>query len=149
MKKIYLDDVRTPIQGDWVIVRNYDEFVKKVREIGLKNIDLISLDHDLGDTAMEEYYKNVSPNFKLDYNNIKEKTGYDVAKWLVNNFYYENEERINMSRNEKKRTKFTFPLIYVHSANPIGSGNIMGYVNNFLMNEGQTQTCVKVQIPHN
>lgn len=148
MKKIYLDDVRTPIQGDWVIVRNYDEFVKKVREIGLKNIDLISLDHDLGDTAMVEYYENVSPNFKLDYNNIKEKTGYDVAKWLVNNFYYENEERINMSRNEKKRTKFTFPLIYVHSANPIGSGNIMGYVNNFLMNEGQTQTCVKVQIPH-
>lgn len=149
MKRIYLDDVRTPLQGDWVVVRNYDEFVKKVKEIGIGNIEIISLDHDLGDTAMDEYHKNVSPNFKLDYNNIKEKTGYDVAKWLVNNFYYENEERINMSRNEKKRTKFTFPLIYVHSANPIGAGNIMGYINNFLMNEGQAQTCVRVNIPHN
>ena len=38
--KIYLDDVRTPIQGDWVVVRNYDEFVKKVNEIGLENIVL-------------------------------------------------------------------------------------------------------------
>lgn len=149
MKRIYLDDVRTPIQGDWVVVRSYEEFIQKVKEIGLKNIDLISLDHDLGDTAMEEYYKNVSPNFKLDYNNIKEKTGYDAAKWLVNRFYFENEERINMSRNEKKRTKFVFPKIYVHSANPIGAGNITGYINNFLMNEGQPQTCVRVQIPHN
>ena len=33
--KIYLDDVRTPIQSDWVVVRNYDEFVEKVDEIGL------------------------------------------------------------------------------------------------------------------
>lgn len=148
MKRIYLDDVRIPITGEWEIVRNYDEFIKKIKEIGLKNIELISLDHDLGDTAMEEYHKNVSPNFKLDYNNINEKTGYDAAKWLVNRFYFENEERINMSRNEKKRTKFVFPKVYVHSANPIGAANIMGYINNFLMNEGQPQTCVRVLIPH-
>jgi hypothetical protein len=24
----------------------------------------------------------------------------------------------------------------------------MGYINNFLMNEGQPQNCVRVQIPH-
>jgi hypothetical protein len=36
-KKIYLDDVRTPIdKEDWVIVRNYDEFVDKVSEICLE-----------------------------------------------------------------------------------------------------------------
>ena len=72
---IYLDDVRTPVDVDnWVVVRSYDEFVSKVMEVGLKNIELVSLDHDLGDTAMNEYYNNVSPNYSLDYNNIQEKT---------------------------------------------------------------------------
>ena len=46
-QRIYLDDVRTPIEKDqWVIVRSYDEFVYKVTEIGLENIGLISLDHE-------------------------------------------------------------------------------------------------------
>ena len=80
--RIYLDDVRTPqspnnewIYGieEWTIVRSYDEFVDKVKEVGLENIEVISLDHDLGDTAMKEYYTNVSPNYKLDYENIHEK----------------------------------------------------------------------------
>ena len=30
----------------------------------------------------------------------------------------------------------------------IGSANIIGYCNNFLMNEGQDQTCVRVKIEH-
>jgi hypothetical protein len=157
-KRIYLDDIRIPISPnnawvdgiqEWTVVRSYEEFVSKVNEIGLNNIELISLDHDLGDTAMNEYYNNVSPNYKLDYNNIEEKTGYDAAKWLVNLFYSLNENRINMSRSEKKRDKnFYFPRVVVHSANPIGSANIMGYINNFLMNEGQPQDCVRVNIEH-
>ena len=70
--RIYLDDIRTPsspnnewIEGiaEWTVVRSYDEFVEKVKEVGLENIHLISLDHDLGDTAMKEYYENVSPNY--------------------------------------------------------------------------------------
>ena len=53
---IYLDDVRTPVDTDnWVVVRSYDEFVNKVKEVGLKNIEVISLDHDLGDTAMNAH----------------------------------------------------------------------------------------------
>ena len=148
MERIYLDDVRTPTGDNWIVVRNYDEFVSKVNEIGLKNIDIISLDHDLGDTAMNEYFNNVSPNYTLDYNNIDEKTGYDAAKFLVALFHNTNEARFNMSRREKKADKFVFPIVYVHSANPIGSANIMGYLNNFYMNEGQAQTCVRVQIPH-
>ena len=157
-KRIYLDDIRTPISPnnawvdgiqEWTVVRSYEEFASKVNEIGLNNIELISLDHDLGDTAMNEYYNNVSPNYKLDYNNIEEKTGYDAAKWLVNLFYSLNENRINMSRVEKKRDKnFYFPRVVVHSANPIGSANIMGYINNFFMNEGQPQDCVRVNIEH-
>ena len=146
--RIYLDDVRTPIDKDWIVVRNYDEFVKKVNEIGIPNIETISLDHDLGDTAMKEYFDNVSPNYTLDYNNIHEKTGYDAIKFLISLFYNTNEERFNMSRSERKKHQFVFPNVYVHSANPIGSANIIGYCNNFLMNEGQDQSCVRVRIEH-
>ena len=46
--RIYLDDVRTPIDKDWIVVRDYDEFVKKINEIGIPNIETVSLDHDLG-----------------------------------------------------------------------------------------------------
>ena len=149
MKKIYLDDVRTPVNPDWVVVRSYDEFVEKVRELGFENIDVISLDHDLGDTAMSEYFNNVSPNYTLDYSNIEEKTGMDCAKWLVD-YYYDNynfsEDLI--SRKSKKLIGITFPKVYTHSANPIGSANIMGYINNFLMNEAQQQDCVRVTIEH-
>jgi hypothetical protein len=146
--KIYLDDVRTPHDSEWIVVRDYEQFVNKVKEIGLSNIETISLDHDLGDSAMSEYYNNVSKNYKLDYNNINEKTGYDVAKFLVDFYYETNPDSNNLPRLQKKIRTFVFPIVYVHSANPIGSANIMGYINNFLMNEGQTQNCVRVRIPH-
>lgn len=146
--RIYLDDVRTPIEQDWIVVRSYQEFKDKVMEIGLKNIHMISLDHDLGDSAMSEYFTNVSPNYTLDYSNITEKTGMDCTKWLVNQFYDENPKRIEMSRFDKRNVPIKFPAVYVHSANPIGSANMMGYINNFFMNEGEPQNCVRVQIPH-
>jgi hypothetical protein len=76
---IYLDDVRTPNDEFWLVVRNYDEFVNTITEIGLENIELISLDHDLGDTAMMEWHTNVYHNFTLNYDNIKEKTGMDCT----------------------------------------------------------------------
>lgn len=136
--RIYLDDVRTPIDPEWIVVRSYEEFVKKVEELGLDNIEVISLDHDLGDTAMNEYYTNVSPNYTLSYDNIQEKTGYDCAKWLVNHWFTVN------SPNHHGH----FPTVYTHSANPIGSANIMGYINNFWMNCSKPQTCVRVRIEH-
>jgi hypothetical protein len=143
---VYLDDVRTPNESGWTVVRNYDEFVDVVSKLGLENIEAISLDHDLGDTAMSEYFNNVSPNYILDYNNIKEKTGLDCAKWLIDHYLdnYVTEE----SRSEKRDSGIVFPKVFTHSANPIGSANIMGYINNFLMNEGQPQTCVRINIPH-
>jgi hypothetical protein len=129
---IYLDDVRTPIQGDWVVVRSYDEFVETVTKIGLENIDLISLDHDLGDSAMMEWRTNVYHNYKLDYNNITEKTGMDCAKWLV-------EQWMN-SRPVVE--------VKVHSANAIGSANIMGLLNNYRHVNRLPQDCVRWQVPH-
>jgi hypothetical protein len=131
-KKVYLDDVRTPNDGDWIVVRNYDEFVEQVKSIGLENIEVISLDHDLGETSMKEYFDNVLPNYTLDYKNIEEKTGYDAAKWLV---------------TRSILTNIPLPQIYTHSANPIGSANIMGYINNYFRNCRQPQTCIRVLIP--
>lgn len=130
---LYLDDVRNPISELWEVVRSYDEFVAHIKMNGLENYELISLDHDLGDTAMAEYFNNVSPNYTLDYSNIKEKTGLDCAKWLV---------------SESMTTNIPLPQIYVHSANPIGSANIMGYVNNYLKNQRQPQNCIRVQVEH-
>jgi 5-formaminoimidazole-4-carboxamide-1-beta-D-ribofuranosyl 5'-monophosphate synthetase len=130
---VYLDDIRTPNEERWIICRNYDEFVNKVNEIGLDNIETISLDHDLGETAIREYFKNVTNNYILNYENIHEKTGYDCAKWLV-------EKSIETGVN--------LPTVLTHSANPIGSANIMGYINNYLKNKRLPQNCVRVQIPH-
>ena len=131
--QLYLDDIRTPNNDDWHVVRNYDEFVAHIRLNGLDKYEVISLDHDLGDTAQQEYYNNVSPNYQLDYNNILEKTGLDCAKWLV---------------AESMNSKIPLPQIYTHSANPIGSANIMGYVNNYLKNSRLSQTCIRVKIEH-
>jgi hypothetical protein len=146
--RIYLDDVRTPVDPQWIVVRSYDEFVSKVKELGLEAIEIISLDHDLGDSAMREYFTNVSPNYSLDYSNIDEKTGYDCAKWLVNFFYDKNEKWSDKPRDVKRASTIQFPIVYVHSANPIGAANIMGYINNFFMNEAQSQTCIRVNIEH-
>ena len=132
-KNIYLDDVRTPTEEGWTVVRSYDEFVTAIELYGLDNIENISLDHDLGDSAMLEYYNNVKDNYKLEYENIAEKTGYDCCKYLV-----------NLSID----SGIPLPEVYVHSANPIGSANMMGYINNYLMNRRLPQTCIRVQIPH-
>ena len=130
---LYLDDVRTPTDNRWKVVRSYDEFVAHIKMNGLEKYETISLDHDLGDTAMNEYYNNVHPNYTLDYNNITEKTGLDCCKFLV---------------AESMNTKIPLPQIYVHSANPIGSGNMMGYINNYFMNGKMPQTCIRIKVEH-
>lgn len=131
-KKIYLDDVRTPVAKDWVVVRNYDEFVSKVNEIGLENIDLISLDHDLGDSAMNEWLYGVTKNYTINYDKITEKTGMDCTKWLVNQ-WMDGKPVVD---------------VVVHSANAIGSGNMTGYINNYRHMNRLPQNCVRVQIEH-
>jgi hypothetical protein len=87
----------------------------------------------LGEGAMVEYYTNVKPNYELDYNRIPEKTGMDCARWLV---------------AESMNEKIPLPAIYVHSANPIGAANIMGYINNYFRNCKLPEVCMKVNIEH-
>lgn len=130
---IYLDDVRTPLEDGWLIARDYYQFVSLIETHGLNNVGKISLDHDLGESAMIEYYNNVKDNYKLNYNNIEEKTGYDCCKFLVD---------LSMDTN------IPLPPIYVHSANPVGSHNMMGYINNYLKNCKLPQSCDRNEIPH-
>jgi len=131
---LYLDDVRKPTDDSWQVVTNYNQFVSHVRLNGLENYEVISLDHDLGDEAMNEFNNNTLPNYKLNYDNIlNEKTGYDCVKWLVAE---------SMTKN------IPLPQIYIHSANPIGSANMMGYVNNYLMSCKLPQTCIRIRIEH-
>lgn len=130
--KIYLDDVRTPVDPTWKVVRNYDQFVDQVTYYGLENIELISLDHDLGPSAMAEWHSNVYHNYELNYDNITEKTGMDCMKWLV-------EQWLNGE-----------PVVdvVVHSANAVGSANIMGYCNNYRHIHRLPQNCIRVRIEH-
>ena len=137
--RIYLDDVRTPLPNpsthdvpEWTVVRSYEEFVDKIDEVGLENVELISLDHDLGDTAMREWHTNVYHNYKLDYDNITEKTGMDCTKWLV----------------EKWLDGAPVCQVMIHSANAIGSANMMGYINNYKHIHRMEQDCHKWVVPH-
>jgi len=130
---LYLDDVRIPNGQHWEVVRNYDEFVSHIKLNGLENYEVISLDHDLGDSAMKEYYTNVKSNYELNYKKIEEKTGMDCARFIV---------------MESLTNNIPLPQIYVHSANPIGTHNILGYINNYLRNQRLPETCIKVNIEH-
>ena len=49
---------------------------------------------------------------------------------------------------ESMNTKIPLPTIYVHSANPIGAANMIGYINNYLKNCKLPEVCVKVNIEH-
>ena len=143
MKKhrIYLDDMRTPKPSDirwfvstpeWTVVRSYKEFVSKITEIGLENIELISLDHDLGDSAIKEWQTNVYHNYTLNYDNITEKTGMDCAKWLI-------EQWLDGAPVCK---------VMVHSANAVGSANMMGWINNYKHIHRLEQDCTRWKPPH-
>ena len=138
-KYIYLDDIRTPLPNtsthdapEWIVVRNYEEFVQKVNEIGLENIELISLDHDLGDSAMKEWLHGVVRNYEINYDNITEKTGMDCVKWLVNQ-WMDGKPLVD---------------VMVHSANAVGAANMMGYINNYRHINRLPQNCVRWEIPH-
>lgn len=122
--KLFLDDERIPQKvtwtklplGPWVIVRNYDQFVKYITANGLPSF--VSFDHDLAD----EHYPCFEPNGgignmkTISYDKYKEKTGYDCAKWMCD---YCMEHDLD------------FPEYQVHSMNPIGAENIRGYIENF------------------
>jgi hypothetical protein len=137
MISIYLDDTRTPLEHplgkEWVTVRDYDEFVDLVTKTGLSNVELISLDHDLGKSAIDHFFGYTRENYEILYDWISERTGMCVAKWLV---------------NHARENGLDLPQCYVHSANPIGSGNLMGYINMYLKERRKPQTCIRAKWKH-
>ena len=118
---LFLDDIRMPVDvynylkvdfylfDDWVIVRNYDEFVECIEKNGIPY--LISFDHDLADI----HYNHQN---NIDYDSYTEKTGYDCAKWLIN---YCLDNNLDISTT-----------ILIHSMNIIGVENIKSLFNTYI-----------------
>ena len=104
MRKLFLDDTRKAPDFTWDIVRSYEQFIAYIKLNGVP--DIISFDHDLGG----EHYRVITWDGKVEgdkipYETFTEKTGYDCAKWLVENSLLPKEYRI-------------------HSLNPVGAMNI-------------------------
>lgn len=123
--KIYLDDVRIPLDPSWIVVRNYAEFVALIKSVNLNEVEIMSLDHDLGDSAMNEYHINVVKYGFINYENITEKTGLDCVKFLID-YVIDNN--------------LILPRIQVHSANYVGRENMISYVNNYKKSLGFTNS---------
>jgi hypothetical protein len=130
---LYLDDVRIPKDDRWEVVTNYNEFVAHIELNGIANYECISLDHDLGEEAMKEYYRNAKPNGTIQYENISEKTGLDCARYLI---------------NKVMGKSIMLPKVYCHSANPVGAMNIINHINGYLKSCGLEENCNMVKIEH-
>ena len=127
--RIYLDDMRTPTEAGWIIARNFAEFKNKIELFGIENIQEISFDHDLADFTRIDGISN-------------EWTGFDAAKWLVEN--YTNFEGTGYFDNPQN----PFPKVNVHSNNPAGAKNIQTYLNNYLSFSGRLANCTLNVLPH-
>ena len=86
MHYIYLDDIRTPVDNKWTVVRNYNEFIKHILSLSSDDEYIISFDHDIA----EEHY--TPKEYRDDYETSKlyqesksynEKNWNDCAKELV------------------------------------------------------------------
>lgn len=103
--RLFLDDEREPPDdgGSWVVARSYREAISIM--ITREEVPyLISFDHDLGEG----------------------RTGYDLAKWLVETDLWYGGKYL--------ATNFRF---VVHSQNPIGKQNIEGLLSGYLKQKEQ------------
>lgn len=116
---LWLDDVRDPLQNDWLVfspitptevvwVKSYKEFINWINERGLP--EAICFDHDLADIS----YNPEKGQSMFVYH---EKTGYDCTKWLVD---YCLDNNLDL------------PLYNIQSANPVGKANIDGCLKNYI-----------------
>jgi hypothetical protein len=131
---LFLDDERIPYSDDpnvqnaysftkdniyttmeWMVVRNYNEFVDAIKTNGLPA--WVSFDHDLGKTAYEEWYKNTRHSGEINYDNIKEETGMDCLTFLINYCLDKNCD---------------FPRYRIHTQNPVGAEKIGSLIRNYI-----------------
>lgn len=116
LKKLYLDDIRTPKTEGWDIVRSYEDFVSWIQLNGLP--DVVSFDHDLAREHTKFYFDNgghKNPPNPMD-TVFNEKTGYDAAKWMCSYCL---------------KNSLPLPDWNVHSANPVGKENISSLLKNY------------------
>lgn len=124
--KVFLDDQRNPsdcgsymykrigalnvlyYEGDWYIVRNYQQFIEAIT-IFHSVITHISFDHDLADGHYHESMDQGKEAYEQHLKTIKEKTGLDCAKFVKE--FYQNSP--------------SMPIMFVHSMNPVGTENII------------------------
>ena len=100
--KMYLDDLRTPIEEYDFVVKSYEEAIEVIKVNGMPSF--ISFDHDLG----------------IDENGNSLKTGYDLAKWIVVN---------DLNNTFVLPSDFKYK---VHSQNPIGKKKIITLIDGYL-----------------
>lgn len=86
---IYIDDMRQPLIPGAIWVKSYDEAIAALTTIPYTPSLVIDFDHDLGEG----------------------KTGYDIAKWLIEYNY--------------------FGKFRIHSMNPVGANNIRQLLNHY------------------
>ena len=120
MKKLYLDDIRTPQTEGWIIVRNYDDFVAWIRLKGVP--DEVSFDHDLGEDVAKAKVEAGMSKRKAREQKKETKSGYDAAKWL---------DEYCLDKN------IPYPKWNCHSANPIGKANIEAYIQNVIKHQNK------------
>ena len=96
-RRLWLDDVRLPPDHTWRWVKTADE---AIAALASGTVDEISLDHDLAEEHYEGRYEpggmygppdeagNVTRKFR-------EKTGYDVVLWMVENNIWPTTIRIH------------------------------------------------------
>ena len=130
MYNLFLDDFRRPLDchympdsrfyftSEWGIVRDYDQFCKEITRRFERGEwpSAISFDHDLGDCHYD-HADIKDEDYEKFYVGLKEKTGLDCAKWLVE-FCLEKGKDLP-------------PDIRVHSQNPVGARNIKGFIDAF------------------
>lgn len=123
MYNLFLDDERNPKDVNWIdlplvewtVAKSYNDFVRIVSSLGLPR--RVTFDHDLADEHYQEYHwMHSEKNLKkgtFQYDKMKEKTGYECAKWLV---------------EYCRERGYAFPEYYVHTLNPIGKENIIQFI---------------------
>lgn len=116
---LFLDDERMPRDVkwvdlppyNWVIVRNYRQFVEIIKRDGVPAT--VSFDHDLADEHYQEHHcahdEKMLSRGLIRYEKFVEKTGYDCAKFLANHCVDYN---------------IPIPTYFTHTLNGIGAINI-------------------------
>jgi hypothetical protein len=108
--KMYLDDVRNPPDGTWVVCRSMAAAVEYIQEYGFPYF--ISFDHDLG----MKLKRREDSVIVIASEDEEAPSGYDFVKWLC----AQDQETPWMAKN-----KFDWNI---HSANPVGAKAMHQYL---------------------